>query len=34
MKTLYEKPMIEFIADELDDVITSSIELPEVPITF
>lgn len=30
----YEEPTIQLIADELDDVITSSVELPEVPIAF
>lgn len=30
----YEEPTIEFIADELEDVITGSIDLPEVPITL
>lgn len=30
----YETPTIEFIADELEDVITGSIDLPEVPITL
>lgn len=34
MMTQYEKPTIEFFADELEDVITGSIDLPEVPITF
>ena len=34
MITQYEKPTIEFIADELEDVITGSIDLPEVPITL
>ena len=30
----YETPTIEFIADELEDVITGSVDLPEVPITL
>ena len=30
----YEEPTIEFIADELEDVITGSVDLPEVPITL
>lgn len=34
MITQYEQPTIEFIADELEDVITGSVDLPEVPITL
>ena len=34
MNIQYEEPTIEFIADELEDVITGSIDLPEVPITL
>ena len=34
MMIQYEEPTIEFIADELEDVITGSVDLPEVPITL
>ena len=30
----YEEPTIQLISDELEDVITTSVELPEMPITF
>lgn len=30
----YEEPTIQLISDQLEDVITTSVELPEMPIAF